>query len=178
MPNAAVLKEKQEIVAQLAEKMKNASAGVLVDYKGITVANDTKLRRELRNAGVEYSVVKNTLTKLAADQIGFSEIDEHLNGTTAIAIIPSDPIAAAKILHNYAKDSNGAFSIKVGFVDGQVISAAEVEELATIPSREGLLTKLLYCLTNGPRSLAIALNALAEKNTEGTAEAAEALAEA
>ena len=71
MPNAAVLKEKQEIVAQLAEKMKNASAGVLVDYKGITVANDTKLRRELRNAGVEYSVVKNTLTKLAADQIGF-----------------------------------------------------------------------------------------------------------
>lgn len=178
MPNAAVLKEKQEIVSQLADKMKNASAGVLVDYKGINVANDTKLRRDLRNAGVEYSVVKNTLTRLAADKIGFNEFDEHLNGTTALAISPSDPIAAAKILNEYAKNSNGAFTIKVGFVDGKVISAAEVEELANIPSREGLLTTLLYCLTNGPRSLAIALNAIAEKNSEGTAEAAEAPAEA
>ena len=105
LPNAAVLKEKQAIVAELAEKMKNASAGVLVDYKGITVANDTKLRRDLRNAGVEYSVVKNTLTKLAADQVGFNDIDEHLNGTTAIAISPSDPIAAAKILYNYVLTS-------------------------------------------------------------------------
>lgn len=177
LPNAAVLKEKQAIVAELAEKMKNASAGVLVDYKGITVADDTKLRRDLRNAGVEYSVVKNTLTRLAADQVGFNDIDEHLNGTTAIAISPSDPIAAAKILYNYAKDSNGAFTIKVGFVDGKVISAKEVEELATIPSREGLLTQLLYCLTNGPRGLAVALNAIAEKNSEGAA-AAEAPAEA
>jgi len=178
LPNAAVLKEKQAIVAELAEKMKTASAGVLVDYKGINVANDTKLRRELRNAGVEYSVVKNTLTKLAAHQVGFEALDEHLNGTTALAISPSDPVAAAKILHEYAKNSNGAYTIKVGFVDGKVITAAEVEELATIPSREGLLTKLLYCLTNGPRSLAIALNAIAEKNSEGTAEAVEAPAEA
>ena len=170
MPNAAVLKEKQEIVAQLAEKMKSASAGGRVDYKGMSVANDTKLRRDLRNAGVEYSVVKNTLTKLAADQIGFSEIDEHLNGTTAIAISPTDPVAAARILSDYAKDSNGAFTIKVGFVDGKVISAKEVEALAAIPSREGLLTQLLYCLSHGPRSLAIVLNAVAEQKSEGGAE--------
>ena len=177
MPNAAVLKEKEAIVAQLVDKIKNASAGVLVDYKGINVANDTKLRRDLREAGVEYSVVKNTLTKRAVDQVGFNAIDEHLNGTTAIAISPSDPIAAAKILYKYAKDSNGAFTIKVGFVDGKVISAKEVEELASIPSREGLLTQLLYCLTNGPRGLAVALNAIAEKNSEGSAPA-EAPAEA
>ena len=177
MPNAVVLKEKEAIVAELAEKMKNASAGVLVDYKGITVANDTKLRRDLREAGVEYSVVKNTLTRLAADKVGFSGLDEHLNGTTAIAISPSHPIAAAKILNNFAKDSNGAFTIKVGFVDGKVISAKEVEELASIPGREGLLTQLLYCLTNGPRGLAIALDAIANKNGEPAAEA-EAPAEA
>ena len=168
LPNAAVLKEKEAIVAQLVDKIKNASAGVLVDYKGINVANDTKLRRDLREAGVEYSVVKNTLTKRAVDQVGFNAIDEHLNGTTAIAISPSDPIAAAKILYKYAQDSNGAFTIKVGFVDGKVISAKEVEELASIPSREGLLTQLLYCLTNGPRGLAVALNAIAEKNSEGS----------
>jgi len=178
LPNAAVLKEKQAIVAQLAEKMKTESAGVLVDYKGITVANDTKLRRDLRTAGVEYSVVKNTLTKLAAHEVGFDAFDEHLNGTTALAISPEDPIAAAKILDKYAKDSGGAFTIKCGFVDGKVISAQEVEALASIPGREGLLTQLLYCLSHGPRSLAIALNAVAEQKAGGSAPAEEAPAEA
>ena len=177
MPNAQVLEAKKATVSALADQMKGATAGVFVDYKGITVEQDTKLRNDFREAGVSYSVVKNTLTRLAADKVGFSGLDEHLNGTTAIAISPSDPIAAAKILNNFAKDSNGAFTIKVGFVDGKVISAKEVEELASIPGREGLLTQLLYCLTNGPRGLAIALDAIANKNGEPAAEA-EAPAEA
>ena len=88
MPNAKVLEEKRALVAELTEKMKNASAGVLVDYKGITVADDTKLRRELRAAGVEYAVIKNTMLRFAIDNLGYSELDEQLNGTTALAISP------------------------------------------------------------------------------------------
>ena len=106
---------------------------------------------------------------------------DGIESTNAISGVMNDsriqPIAAAKILNNFAKDSNGAFTIKVGFVDGKVISAKEVEELASIPGREGLLTQLLYCLTNGPRGLAIALDAIANKNGEPAAEA-EAPAEA
>ena len=93
MPNAKVLSEKQAIVAALAEQMKNASAGVFVDYKGITVEADTKLRADMRANNVEYAVVKNTLTRFAAKEVGFDELDPILNGTTALAISAEDPIA-------------------------------------------------------------------------------------
>ncbi len=179
MPNAVVLKEKEAIVASLVEKMKNASAGVLVDYKGITVADDTKLRRELREAGVEYAVVKNTLTRRACDQLGFNELDECLNGTTALAISPTDPIAAAKIIKKYIDDNpNSNYAIKAGCVDGKVINADTVKELADIPSRETLLTQFLFVLTNGMRGFAVAVKAIADKQSEGAEEApAEAAAE-
>ena len=98
MPNAKVLEQKKQIVADLAHKMQNAAAGVLVDYQGITVEADTKLRRALREAGVEYSVVKNTLTRFAANQIGFEALDEKLNGVSALAISMEDPIAPARII--------------------------------------------------------------------------------
>lgn len=173
MPNANVLKEKQAIVAELAEKMRNASAGVLVDYKGITVENDTKLRRELRQAGVEYAVVKNTLTRFAAREVGFDALDEHLNGTSALAISPSDPVAAAKILCEYAK-KNDKFKIKAGFVDGKLITAEEVKALAELPPKEVLIAKVLggfnapisgfvNVLNGNIRGLAVALNAIVEQ---------------
>jgi large subunit ribosomal protein L10 len=177
LPNAKVLKEKQAIVAELAEKMRTASAGVLVDYKGINVENDTKLRRELRTVGVEYSVVKNTLTRFAAREVGFDALDEHLSGTTALAISPSDPVAAAKILCEFAK-KNDKFKIKAGFVDGKLITAAEVKDLAELPSREVLVAKVLGSL-NAPltsfvnvlngnlRGLAVALNAILEQKSGG-----------
>lgn len=99
MPNANVLKQKQEQVAALAEKMKNSAAGVLVDYRGITVADDTKLRRELREAGVEYAVIKNNILRRAAEEAGLGELTAHMYGTSAFAYSPEDPIAAAKILN-------------------------------------------------------------------------------
>ena len=105
MPSAKILTQKQEQVAQLAEKMKSAASGVLVDYRGLTVAQDTELRNKLREAGVEYKVVKNTLTRFAANQIGFEELDEILNGPTSMALSFDDPVAPAKILSDFAKTS-------------------------------------------------------------------------
>ena len=181
MPNAKVLEEKKALVAALAEKMQTASAGVLVDYKGITVADDTKLRADLRAAGVEYGVVKNTMLRFAAKQVGFDALDEQLNGTTALAISPSDPVAAAKILAEFAKKSNGSFTIKAGFVDGKVINAEEVKALAELPSREVLVAQVLGAL-NAPisgfvnvlngnlRGLVVALNAIAEQKGGEAAE--------
>jgi len=173
MPNAVVLQQKQAIVAELAAKMKAASAGVLVEYKGITVENDTKLRRELREAGVEYSVVKNTLVRRAANVIGYEALDEHLNGTTAMAICENDPIAPARILCNYAK-SNDSFKIKVGFVDGRVVTDAEVKELAAIPSREILIAKMLGSLQAPISKFVRTIDAIANKDNEASAEEAPA----
>ena len=179
MPNAKVLEEKRALVAELTEKMKNASAGVFVDYKGITVADDTKLRRELRAAGVEYAVIKNTMLRFAIDNLGYSELDEQLNGTTALAISPEDPVAAAKILTAYAK-KNDKFKIKGGFVDGKPLNTAEVADLAELPPREVLIAKVLggfnapitglVGVTNGLlRGLVAALAAIAEKKEEPAA---------
>ena len=176
MASEKVLAQKKEVVAGLVEKLQGSVAGVLVDYKGISVADDTKLRKDLREAGVEYFVVKNTLLERAADQVGFEALKEHLNGTSALAVSKDDPVAAAKILTKYAEASKGKFTVKAGFVDGGVIDAAKVSELGNLPSREGLLSMLLSALTGNLRGLACALNAIAEKNGEGepAAEAAEA----
>lgn len=176
MPNPSVLKQKQEFVSELADKIKNAGAGVLVDYKGINVADDTKLRRDLRAAGVEYFVVKNTLLKLACEKVGFEEFYPHLKETTALAISVSDQVAPAKILSEYAKKSNGKFKIKAGFVDGRVINATDVAALAELPPREVLIAQVLGGL-NAPisglvnvlngniRGLVVALNAIAEQKS-------------
>lgn len=169
MPNAKVLEEKKAIVASLAEKMRNASSGVLVDYKGITVEDDTKLRAEMRAQGVEYSVIKNTLIRFAAKEVGFDALDEVLNGTTAIAISMDDMIAPAKIVAEYAKKNENVFNIKAGFVEGRVIDVDEVKKLAATPSKEVLLSKLLGSLKSPISALAIALNAVVEKNQQETA---------
>lgn len=177
MASEKVLQEKQAYVAELTEKLSNAVTGVLVDYSGITVADDTVLRRQLREAGVEYAVVKNTMLKRAAAGANLEGLDDVLNGTTALAT-SSDYVAAAKILCKYAED-NKNFKVKAGFMDGAVIDAAKVEELSKLPSKEGLLSMLLSVL-NGPiRGLAVALNAVAEKGEEAApAEEAPAAEEA
>lgn len=169
MPNAKVLEQKKAIVADLAEKMKNASCGVLVDYKGINVEDDTKLRAEMRQNNVEYAVIKNNLIRFAAKEVGFDALDEVLHGTTAIAISMDDVIAPAKIIADYAKKDEKVFNIKAGFVEGRVIDAAEVKQLAATPSREVLLAKMLGSLKGPITSLAIALNAIVEKKQQETA---------
>lgn len=167
MPSEKVLSQKKETVVQLTDKIKNAVAGVLVDYKGITVTDDTKLRKELREAGVEYSVVKNTMLRFAAKEVGYEALNDVLEGTTALAISDTDEVAAAKILTKYADESKGKFVVKAGFVDGGVIDAAKVSELGKLPSREDLLSMLCSALQGNIRGLAVALNAIAEKNDEG-----------
>lgn len=174
MASEKILQKKIEMVNALAEKMKNSVAGVVVDYKGINVENDTKLRRELREAGVEYSVIKNSIISRAAEIAGLEELKGCLTGSSALALSESDAVAAAKILEKYASASKGAFSIKAGFVEGGVLDAAGVEALAKLPSREELVAQTLRGL-NAPisgfvnvlngniRGLVIALNQIAEK---------------
>ena len=123
MPNAKVLSEKQAIVASLTEKLQGAAAGIIVDYKGITVAEDTALRAECRKNEVDYAVVKNTLLRFAFNNVGLNELDEQLNGTTALAVA-SDPVAPARVIADYAKKLNGKFEIKGGFMDGKVVDMA------------------------------------------------------
>jgi large subunit ribosomal protein L10 len=169
MPNAKVLSEKQAIVAALTETLKSASSGVLVDYKGITVAEDTALRHELRESGVEYSVVKNTLVRRAIDELGMSELDSVLNGTTSLAVSKDDPIAPMRIVNKYAKQMGDRFNIKAGFMDGKVIPLEDVAALAELPSKDGLVAQLLGMMLAPITSLAIVIKAIAEQNGEPAA---------
>ena len=177
MPNAKVLSEKQAIVASLTETLQSASSGVLVDYKGITVAEDTALRAELRENGVEYSVVKNTLLRRAADNVGLGELDERLHGTPSIAISKDDPIAPMRIVNKYAKQMGDRFNIKAGFMDGKVIPLEDIAALAELPSKDGLVAQLLGMMLAPITSLAIVLKAIAEKDGEPAAAAEETAAE-
>lgn len=176
MPSNKILEQKKQVVAELADKMKNAEAGVLVKYQGITVADDTALRAALRKAGVEYSVMKNTLTGRACDLAGYGDMKQYLNGMTAIAISKDDPIAAAKIIKEYA-DKIECFEIKAGFVDGGVIDAAGVESLAATPSKEVLIAKMMGSLMSSLYGFAYVLQAKIDKENGGE-KAAEAPAEA
>lgn len=162
MPSKSVLEVKQAVVAQLKEKVEGSVSGVLVDYKGITAEADTKLRKELREAGVEYSVVKNTLLKRAIEGTELEGMSKVLEGTTALAVSKEDQIAPARILNKFAKDSNGAFVIKSGYMDGKVLEPSEIAAIADLPSKEGLIQMLLSVLVSGPRGLAIALSEIAK----------------
>ena len=177
MPNAKVLSEKQAIVAELTEKIKTASSGVLVDYKGITVAEDTALRAECRKNEVDYAVVKNTLTRFAITNCGMEEMSDVLNGTTSLALSHGDPIAPMRVINTFAKKFNGAkFTIKAGFMDGKVLSLDEVMALAELPSKEALQAQVLGTMLAPITSLAIVLKAIAEEKggfVEAEAPAAE-----
>ena len=163
MPNAKVLSEKQAIVEALTERIKNASAGVLVDYKGITVAEDTALRTELRKDEVNYTVVKNTLTRKALDKLGMAELDEVLNGATALATAENDPIAPFRILNDYSKKLGDRFNIKAAFMDGKVLSASEIAEMAELPSKDALYAKVLGTMIAPITGLAVCLGQILEQ---------------
>ena len=169
MPSEKILEQKKAIVKALAEKMKNANAGVFVDYKGINVAEDTALRNELRKAGVEYTVIKNTLANFAVKEIGYDALSEIFSGTTALAT-SEDQVAAAKILCNYAKDHEN-FKIKAGFIDGEILDTEGVISLSKIPSKEGLIAKMLGSLQSSLYGLAYVLQAKIDKENGETAEA-------
>ena len=163
MPNAKVLSEKQAIVEALAERIKNAEAGILVDYKGITVAEDTALRTELRKEGVEYTVVKNTLTRKALDKLGMNELDSVLNGTPSLATADNDPIAPFRILSDYSKKLNERFNIKAAFMDGKVLNEAEIAEMSALPSKDALYAKVLGTMIAPITGLAVCLGQILEQ---------------
>ena len=164
MPNAKVLTEKQAIVAELTDKIKGAASGVLVDYKGITVAEDTALRAECRKNELDYAVVKNTLVRRAIDNVGMNEMDEVLNGTTSMALSNGDPIAPMRVINKFSKQFNGAkFTIKAGFMDGKVLSLDEIMALAELPSKEALQAQVLGTMLAPISSLAIVLKAIADE---------------
>ena len=163
MPNAKVLSEKQAIVADLTNKLQNAAAGVLVDYKGITVAEDTALRAELRKNNVEYAVVKNTLLQFAVNNCGMNELDSLLNGATALAICHDDPIAPARVVNDFAKKIDGRFEIKGGFMDGKAMPLNEVMALAEIPPLPVLQAQVLGTMLAPISGLACVLKQIAEK---------------
>ncbi len=176
MPSEKILEQKKAVVAELSDKMSRAASGVLVKYQGITVADDTKLRAALRNAGVEYSVIKNSLIGRAADIAGLGEIKGELEGMNALAISYDDPIAPAKILKEYA-DKIESFELRGGFLDGAVVDVNTVKELAEIPPKEVLLARMLGSLQGPLSGLAVALQAIIDKDGEA-APAEEAPAEA
>ena len=164
MPNAKVLESKKAHVAEITEVLKNAATGVLVDYRGLTVDEDTKLRNQLREAGVNYFVVKNTLLRLAANQVGLEELDSMLHGPTALAV-SEDPVAPAKILFDYAKQ-NDKMEIKTGFMDGKVMSMDELTTLAKTPSKETLIAKIMGSLNAPASNLVRLLNTIVEGGEE------------
>ena len=175
MPSNKVLEAKKQVVEELAGKLQTAVSGVLVKYEGITVADDTALRAALRKAGIEYSVMKNTLTGRACEMVGYGDMKQYLSGMTAIAISQDDAIAPAKIMKEYA-DKIPTFEIKAGFVDGGVIDQAGVEALAATPSKEVLIGKMMGSLMSSLYGFAYVLQAKIDKENGG--EATEAPAEA
>ena len=173
MPNAKVLESKKAVVESLSAKMKEASSVVFVDYKGITVAQDTELRKQFREAGVEYSVVKNTLTNFAAKDAGY-DFAEILNGTTAMASTTGDPIAPARIVCEFAKKNKNTLSIKGGVVEGSVLTADQLNGFGELPSKNALVASVLGTFLAPISSLAFVLDQIREQKEGGAPATAEA----
>ena len=174
MPNAKVLESKKAVVEALAGKMKEATSVVFVDYKGITVAQDTALRKQFRDAEVEYTVVKNTLTRFAAKENGY-DFDEILNGTTAMAFTTGDPIAPARIVCEFAKKNKLSLSIKGGIVEGSVLTADQLNGFGELPGKDALVAQVLGTFLAPISSLAFVLDQIRiQKDGGAPAEAAEA----
>lgn len=176
MPNAKVLESKKAVVEALTGKIQEATSVVFVDYKGITVAQDTQLRKQFREAGVEYSVVKNTLTRFATRNVGY-DFDEILNGTTAMASTTGDPIAPARIVCEFAKKNKNVLTIKGGAVEGSVLTADQLSSFGELPSKNALVAQVLGTFLAPISSLAFVLDQIREQK-EGPAAPAEAPAEA
>lgn len=175
MPSEKVLAQKQQAVNELASQLSDALAGVIVDYTGITVEDDTKLRKELREAGVHYTVKKNSLIRLAAEKAGLSGLEDTLKGATALAYSTEDMVAPARVLSAFA-EKHPTFKVKAGFIEGKTVSEADVSALAKLPPKEVLVAKALgglnapitgfvHVLNANLRGLVVALNAIAEKKS-------------
>ncbi|NOV00514.1 50S ribosomal protein L10 [Paenibacillus planticolens] len=169
MANAKILAEKQLAVAEVTEKFKASASTIIADYRGLNVAQVTQLRKTLREAGIEFVVLKNSLARRASANAELSALDEYLTGPTAIAFSKDDLVAPAKILTEFAK-KNDQLSVKGGVVEGRVVGYDQIKALAELPSRDGLLSMLLSVLQAPVRNFALAVKAVAEKKeAEGQA---------
>ena len=157
MPNKTIIKQKEESVKALAESLKDAKAIILVEYSGLTAAQSTQIRADLRAKNSEYKVAKNNITRRALEANGIKELDEYLNGPVAVAIGKEDYLGPAKVLYNFSKD-NSFYKIKAGIIDGKLVTAEEIITLAKLPSREELIAKLAGCLLANVSKLAVALD--------------------
>ena len=169
MPSAKILESKKALVKALNEEIASSLAGVVVAYNGISVADDTKLRKELREAGVHYMVVKNTMLRLAVKGTQYEALADYFKGDTAIALSPEDPSAAARILCKFADASKDKFSVKAGYMDGKLMEKASVEEIAKLPGLEGMLSMFAGALTSTLSGLAVAMQAYVDKSEEPAA---------
>lgn len=165
-----VIEQKQQHVEVISEQLKNSVSTVLVDYRGLSVSEVTDLRKQLREAGIEFKVYKNTMVRRAADSVGLSELNEFLAGPSAIAFSNEDVIAPAKIINNFAKNHE-ALEIKAGVIEGSFVSAEDVKAIATLPSRDGLLSMLLSVLQAPVRNFAYAVKAIGENKEQENGEA-------
>jgi large subunit ribosomal protein L10 len=173
MPNAKVLSEKQAIVAELVERLKASGSGVFVDYKGINVAQDTALRGELRKNEVDYTVIKNTYCRRAIAEVGLSEIEPILKGTTSLATSTGDPIAPFRVISEFAKKMGAdKFNIKAGYMDGRVLTLSEISEISALPSKDALYAKVLGTMLAPISSLAVVLGQILEQKGGAAAEPA------
>ena len=156
---------KKPVVEEISELLNGAATAVVVDYRGLTVAEDTELRKQLREAGVVYKVYKNTMINFAIKDTEFADLAQHLEGPTAIAVCKDDATAAARVLAKFAKTAE-ALEIKGGVVDGVYYDAAGLGQIASIPSREVLLSKLLGSMQSPVTNFARVIKQIAEKNEE------------
>ncbi len=168
MSRETLILKKQAQVDELVEKFESAAAFVVVDYRGLTVAEATDLRKQLRDAGVDMRVVKNTLLRRAADAAGIEGMEDVFVGPTAIAFSEEEVVAPAKILVEFAKEAP-VLEVKGGYMEGKTVSVETIEEVATLPDREGLLSMLLSVLQAPIRNTALAFKAVAEKKEEDAA---------
>lgn len=160
-----ILQAKQAVVQEITDKMKESAAFIVVDYRGLSVAQATELRKQLREAGVDMTVYKNTMSRRAAESLGFEALNEFLTGPNAIVFSTEDVIAPAKVLNNFAKE-NEQLEIKAGIIEGNLVSVDEIKALAELPSREGLLSMLLSVLQAPMRNFALATKAVADQKGE------------
>lgn len=166
MPNDKVLNEKAELVSLTVTRLRESTCTVVTDYRGLNVAQATELRKKLREAGIEFQVLKNSLTRRATALTDLTELDAHLTGPTAIAFTKGDIVAPAKILTEFAK-KNDALKVKGGIVEGKVVGFDQIKMLAELPSRDGMLSMLLSVLQAPVRNFAYAVKAVAEKQEGG-----------
>ncbi|HCX9119259.1 50S ribosomal protein L10 [Staphylococcus aureus] len=162
---SAIIEAKKQLVDEIAEVLSNSVSTVIVDYRGLTVAEVTDLRSQLREAGVEYKVYKNTMVRRAAEKAGIEGLDEFLTGPTAIATSSEDAVAAAKVISGFAKDHE-ALEIKSGVMEGNVITVEEVKTVGSLPSHDGLVSMLLSVLQAPVRNFAYAVKAIGEQKEE------------